>query len=174
MVGETEVATELLGETTALDDGVVDFVVDGPLVGVVAGIVVATADGAVVGTVAGAVVAVEGTVVGAGSAGGTGFCHTDAGLVEPMLGNRLSLIAFATPTTPSVASSARPPPTTTARQPVVRLGVGGVAAPSASTFDDENTGARSEPSISCPCSSHWSLTEPFLQAGPLSRIGRWS
>ena len=120
MVGETEVATELLGETTALDEGLVDFVVDATLVGDVDGTVVGTVDG----VVDGAVVAVDGTttVVGGGSAGGTGFCHTEAGLVEPMLGKRLSLIAFATPTTPSVASSARPPPTTTARQPDVHLG----------------------------------------------------
>lgn len=168
VVGETEVATELLGETTALDVGVVDFVVDGTLVGAVVGVVV--------GAVVGAVVAVEGTttVVGAGSAGGTGFCHTDAGLVEPLLGNKLSLIAFATPTTPSVASRATPPPTTTARQPEVHLGVGGATAASASTVDDENTGVRSEPSISCPCSSQWSLTEPFWQARPPARIGRWS
>ena len=63
MVGEIEVATELLGETTALDEGVVDFVV-----GVVVGAVVGAAGGAVAGTVVGAVVAVEGTatVVGGG------------------------------------------------------------------------------------------------------------
>jgi hypothetical protein len=175
VVGETEVATELFGETPGPIEGVVDLVVGATLVdvgaGTVAGFVVGADAGAVVG-----VVAVEGTatVVGVGSGGGTGFCHTEAGLDEPMLGNRLSPIAFATPTTPSVASTVRPTTTTTARQPEVRVAVGGVAALSRSTLDDENTGARSQPAISCPCSSHWSLTEPFWQARPPAPIGRWS
>jgi hypothetical protein len=145
-------------------------------VGVVDDTVVGVVDDTVVGVVDGAVIAVDGTttVVGDGSDGATGFCHTEAGLVEPMLGKRLSLIAFATPTTPSVASSARPPPTTTARQPEVRFGVGGVPAPPASTLDEENTGVRSDSFVSCPCSSQWSLTGTFSQVRRPARIGRWS
>jgi hypothetical protein len=161
------VATELLGEPAVLDEGAV-VGVDDTVVGVV--------DGTVVGVVDGTVVAVDGTTtaMGAGSDGGTGFCHTEAGLVGPMLGKRLSLIAFATPTTPSVASSATPPPITTARQPEVHVGVGETPAPPASTLDEENTGVRSDSFVSCPCSSQWSLTETVSQVRRPARIGRWS
>jgi hypothetical protein len=143
--------------------------------GAVAGIVLAGAGAVVEGIVVEGIV-VEGTVVEgtvatlvvAGSWAGTGFCQTDAGLVGPMLGKRLSLIAFATPTTPSVANRAIVAPAITPRQPDVHLGREGTPARSSSTLDVESTGTSSTPSVSWPCCSQSLLTGPVSQTRPSS------
>jgi hypothetical protein len=108
------------------------------------------------------VLAIAGVLVGTGSSGAAGFCHTDCVVAAPRLGKMLSRIAYAAPTDPTttmavttatdqalVIVNLRRPPFES--EPPASPGSGGTR---------ENTGGRRDASA-WPWSSQLSLTIPL-------------
>ena len=112
------------------------------------------------------VVVVAGDVlVGAGSSGTAGFCHTDCLVGAPRLGNRLSRTAYTAPTDPTTMTAIT---MATDQAPVIqnlgRPGYEPAAWPAPSPGPEgarEKTGGRRDGSSPCPWSSQLSLTIPL-------------
>ena len=98
-------------ESSRLVTGGASSAFEVPRAGVVVGVVVAVVVGGFLGAVVSAGV-VDGGLVGgltdtsADSSSGTGFCQTDRGVGAPMLGNKVSRMAYAVPADPASAMAA--------------------------------------------------------------------
>jgi hypothetical protein len=111
------------------------------------------------------VVLAGGVVVGAGSSGTAGFCHTDCLVGAPRLGNRLSRTAYTAPTDPTTTTAMT---MATDQAPVIqnlgRREFERAAGPAPSPGPEgarEKTGSRRDGSSPCPWSSQLSVTTPL-------------